>query len=259
MQYEPQNCSECNAGKKYLVKKGIGTQQVVSILQKLFPNAKIERADLDATINRKKWQNVVKNMHEGNCDILVGTQTITKGYHFPQVTLVGILWADVNLSFPVYNAAEITLAQLIQVAGRAGRFHKDSLVIVQTMLKHPIYQYLNEMDYTRFYEREINYRIELKYPPIYRFAEIEIRNGDENFVEHDAALAKNLLNQFFASRKSAPIILGPAKPPVHKIKNTFMRKIYIKHTSMIEIQDAFYYLQKYSLKSMLFFTPQPVQ
>ncbi len=116
-------------------------------MQKLFPQARIARADMDVTLKKKVFQQTLDDFHAGANDILVGTQTITKGFHFPHVTLVGILWADLNLSFPIFNAAETTLQQLIQVAGRAGRQRPESKVIVQSMIDHPIFGYLNEIDY----------------------------------------------------------------------------------------------------------------
>src|SRR4029079_2761446 len=129
-------CPTCHGSE--LIKKGIGTQLAMSILQDLFPTANIARMDLDATVSRTRTQATLRAMESRSIDILVGTQSITKGYHFPGVTLVGILWADINLNFPMYNAAESCLAQLIQVAGRAGRAAQQSEVIVQTMLEHPI-------------------------------------------------------------------------------------------------------------------------
>jgi len=165
-------CPECKAPEKDFLKKGIGTQQVVTILEKLFPQAIIGRADLDTTTKKNEWRKTVLDFEQGHIDILVGTQTITKGYHFPNVTLVGILWADLNLNFPVFNASETTLQQLIQVAGRAGRQRTESTVIVQAMGEHPVFNYLNERDYLRFYENEILLREELGYPPIDRLVEI---------------------------------------------------------------------------------------
>ena len=151
-----QECPSCK--KKAFLKKGIGTQQVVTILKKLLPEARIARADLDTTVNKKKWNETITAFEAGEIDILVGTQTITKGYHFPKVTLVGIHWADINLSIPMYNAAEVTLQQLIQVAGRAGRQSQESRVIVQTLINHPIFKHLNEKEYTNFYTHEIKKR-----------------------------------------------------------------------------------------------------
>ena len=134
--------------KDNFLKKGIGTQQVVSILEKLFPMAHIARADLDTSSKKKEWHKTIEQFNKGTIDIMVGTQTITKGYHFPKVTLVGILWADLNLNFPAYHAAETTLQQLIQVAGRAGRESAESLVLVQTMIDHPIFKFINEINYS---------------------------------------------------------------------------------------------------------------
>ncbi|MGC2310054.1 MAG: primosomal protein N' [Candidatus Babeliaceae bacterium] len=252
-----QKCPMCGASESAFLKKGIGTQQVVGILQKLFPHARIARADLDTTINKKHWQTTLEAMHNQTIDILVGTQTITKGYHFPQVTLVGILWADVNLNIPFYNAAETTLAQLIQVAGRAGRQHQESLVIVQTMREHMLYKYLNEIEYKNFYEYEKTFRTLLKYPPFQRLVEIEIRHNNEQQVDHDAQLCKVFLQQQLNAQEH--ILLGPAQPPVHKIKNVFIRKLYIKTIHLSHVQHAYKQLLEKKLASSLFYTPHPLQ
>ena len=170
------NCHYCNAQKKIpeccpkcsskeLIKKGIGTQQIVQILQKLFPTARIARADLDTTRKKKEWACTLALFNNHELDILVGTQTITKGYHFPNVTLVGIVWADSNMHLPQYNAAENTLQQLVQVAGRAGRERPDSQVIVQAMAQHHIFNFLDERRYPDFAERELQQRTLLNYPP----------------------------------------------------------------------------------------------
>ena len=96
----PKSCISCKAGSAHLLKKGIGTQQVVEIFQELFSYARIARADLDSTSKKKTWHKTVEQFEQGELDILIGTKSVTKGYHFPQVTLVGILWADLNLHFP---------------------------------------------------------------------------------------------------------------------------------------------------------------
>ena len=223
----PKKCPECASGQDALLKRGIGTQQVVRILEAMFPSARVGRADMDTTTKKKLWHQTLTDFEQGRIDILVGTQTITKGFHFPRVTLAGILWADVNLHFPVYNASETTLQQLIQVAGRAGRQSNESLVIVQAMADHEIFAYLNEIDYSRFYETEIESRQELNYPPCARLLEIELKHTNEQTVEREShLLATFLMSQ--QDRYPAITVLGPAKPPVSKIKNIFMRKIYLK-------------------------------
>ena len=249
----PTQCPKCK--KKEFIKKGIGTQQLVSILQNMFPIARIARADMDVTAKKKLWQQTVKEFKEGAIDILVGTQTITKGYHFPNVTLVGILWADLNLHFPMYNAAETTLQQLIQVSGRAGRQSDDSLVIVQTMSDHPVFSYLNETDYLTFYNQELESRKAIGYPPCMRLVEIELKHSNESTVEKEAQqLAVSL--QTLASENIK--VLGPAKPPVHKIKNSFSRKIYLKADRVNDIINLYAQINKNQFASAIFFSPNPV-
>lgn len=247
----PTKCLKCNESEFF--KKGIGTEQIVTILQKMLPTARIGRADLDVTSNKKLWKQTVTSFENKELDILVGTQTITKGYHFPNVTLVGIIWADINLNFPYYNARETTLQQLIQVAGRAGRQHAESLVIMQTMTDHPVFKYLNEVDYLQFYDDEIKKREEIGYPPFIRLAEIEIKHSQESIVEDNALrIAAHLMQQ-----KNIRV-LGPAKPPVACIKKIFSRKIYLKAESFNLLQNAYNSLNPRQYKSALFFTPDPL-
>lgn len=254
----PPACPKCKHGENQFIKKGIGTQQVVTILEKMFPTARIARADMDTTVKKKEWQKTVEDFHAGNLDILVGTQTITKGYHFPKVTLVGILWADLNLHFPVYNAGETTLQQLIQVAGRAGRAQAGSQVIVQAMIDHPIFAYLNEIDYVKFYDYEMEKREEIKYPPFIRLVEIEMKYMHESVVENESMQLMNYLIDMNDEYKCNLTILGPAKPPVHKIKNTHARKIYIKGSTIQTIIKLYHSIPKKRFKSQIFFTPNPV-
>lgn len=253
---EPTACPNRDCGPKAkLLKKGIGTQQVVSILAKKFPQARIARADLDTTVNKKKWSETIDLFSKRELDILVGTQTITKGYHFPGVTLVGVLWADVNLTVPFYNAAETTLQQILQVAGRAGRQSSESLVIVQTLVDHPIFRFLNEVTYPDFLSYEYSYRKSLGYPPCLRFAEFELKHEDECTVQHDASACVDILNKMGIDIT----VLGPAQPPVYKIKNVFSRKIYIKSSTYKNILEAYSELKKHTWESGLFYTPNPQQ
>lgn len=247
---QPMRCPECKDTE--FLNKGIGTQQIVTILKKLLPSARVARADLDTTINRTTWQKTLKAFEGQKLDILVGTQTITKGYHFPNVTLVGILWGDINLNFPVYNAQETTLQQLVQVAGRAGRMHPESSVIVQSMNNHPVFEYVNELDYLKFYEQEIKERKEVNYPPLTRFAEIELKHSNEKTVETESTqLVFELMNNETIQ------VLGPAQPPVAKIKKVFSRKLFIKSQSFVFIKNAYASINHKEYKSRLYFTPNP--
>ncbi len=253
----PKTCPECKADEDNFLKKGIGTQQVVTILQKLFPQAQTARADLDTTIKKKKWEQTLHEFMQGNIDILVGTQTITKGYDFPNVTLVGILWADLNVHFPFFNAAETTLQQLIQVAGRAGRKKDESTVIVQTMGDHPVFSYLNEINYLSFYRIELEKRALLGYPPCKRLAEIEIKSPDEAIIEKESFQIAAQLRILKRQKNMQVQILGPAKPPVHKIKHTYVRKMYLKSGSMHDLIILFQSIKTSNYTSSIFFVPNP--
>lgn len=248
---QPPYCTQCKNTE--FLKKGIGTEQIVTILQKLFPQARIGRADLDATSNKVLWKKTITNFETKNLDILVGTQTITKGYHFPHVTLVGAIWADINLNFPFYNAQETTLQQLIQVAGRAGREKETSTVIMQTMTDHPLFNHLNETHYLDFYKHELERRKMLSYPPLIRFAEIELKHTKEEVVDQEAQQCAATLMRF-----EGITVLGPAQPPVARIKKIVSRKMYLKAHSFAVLQKAFASLNQKHYKSSLFFTPDPL-
>jgi primosomal protein N' (replication factor Y) len=246
-------CPDCK-GKDFL-KKGVGTQQVVAILQKLFPYAKIERADADTTAKKKSWQKTVQDFYDKKIDILVGTQSIAKGYHFPHVTLVGILWADVNLHFPMYNASETTLQQLIQVAGRAGRQSVSSRVIVQTMTPHKVFDFICEADYKKFYTYEVAKRSEVGYPPAKHIAEIEIRHHQQDVVEKDADRLADFLIQ---SAQGDLLVLGPVPAIIYRVQKTYCQKIFIKSLQRAAIIDLFARAKQQDYASTIFFTVDPV-
>lgn len=255
---QPSSCSACKAPEKELLKKGIGTQQLVAVLQTMFPQARIARADMDTTINKKMWQQTMHAMQQGDIDILVGTQTVTKGYHFPRVTLVGVIWADLAIHFPIYNASETALQQLIQVAGRAGRDHEHSLVIVQTMVEHPIFEFLHEVNYLAYYEQEIMTRRLMRYPPAVRLVELELKHIDETIIEHEARTLAQKIQGLIQLHDLEVTMLGPAKPPVHKVKNWHSRKIYLKSMRLHTMQLLFQALDKKQYRSSIFFTPNPL-
>jgi len=248
----PVSCPACKAGEKSLLKKGVGTQQVVSIVQELFPNAIIERADLDTTKKKHSWKQTVINFKEGRIDILIGTQTITKGYDFPSVTLVGILWADLNLHFPVYNASETTLQQLIQVAGRAGRHKPGSMVIVQTMHDHPVYDFLDEKKYVSFCKQELEDRECVQYPPFVRLACIELRHKNAEVVQQDAMMLAHRLRDEAVRLGLSVRVLGPAFPLVSRVADVEIRHIILKAPSHQALAGLLALGQKQKIKSSLF-------
>jgi len=218
-------CPECKAPEKDLTYKGLGTQQVVAQLKKVIPGARVGRADTDVSRKKKEWKQTIEAFTDGELDILVGTQIITKGYHFPRVTLVGVLWADSSVHFPVYNAHEVALQQLIQVAGRAGRVAHKSTVIIQSFDQHQLFSFIDETKYIEFCKKELEVREMTKYPPMMRLVYIEISHKDERVVDKEARSLLKLLQQY---KPDNVVILGPAAPPVSRVQRSHIRKIILK-------------------------------
>lgn len=254
----PQSCSQCAAPEKEFLKKGLGTQQLAALVQRLFPQARVVRADADSTRNKKKWQRMCEDIVERKVDIIIGTQTITKGYHFPGVTLVGVIWAELQLSMPFYNASEVALQQLIQVAGRAGRASHDGLVMIQTFSEHEIFNYVDERNYMQFYEYEIAYRQELSYPPCIRFAEFELRHADQQTVMQDAQQCAQFLRAHARKQDWHVTVLGPAQPPVHKLQNIYLYRIYVKSSNIQHVIALYHAVRAQKRLSTLLFTPNPL-
>ncbi len=248
----PDSCPECRADQKQFLKKGLGTQQAVQLFKEIFPQAIIERADLDTTSKKRTWRQTVEKFENGEIDMLIGTQTITKGYHFPGVTLVGVLWADVNLHFPLFNASEVTLQQLIQVAGRAGRHHMESKVIVQTLRDHSIFNYLNEETYINFCEREFLLRKEILYPPMCRLVHLEIRHADAAQVDIDAEACAQFLQKCCDEQKLEVQILGPAQPLISRVQNVEMRQIFLKAQNFKDLHHVLALVQRQRMQSGVF-------
>ncbi len=254
----PHQCPSCKQYEDQFIKKGIGTQQVVAMLEKFFPQARIERADLDTTSKKRSWAHTVEDMYAGHIDILVGTQSITKGYHFPKVTLVGVLWADLNLHFPIYNASENTLQQLIQVSGRAGRQSDESLVIIQAFDQHPIFNFLDEINYLQFYAYEIENRSALLYPPCGHIAEIEFRCEDEITMQQEGIMLVNFFKNLVLQKNFAAEVLGPVPALVHRVKKVYFQKIILKSGSRQNLISLFYQARQLRLISSLAFTIDPI-
>lgn len=253
----PHECPGCSAPESTFIKKGVGTQQMVTLIQKMLPEARIERADMDATKQKKKWKQIVSDFEAGNIDILVGTQTIAKGYHFPNVTLVGVIWADMMLNMPSFNAAEIALQNLIQVAGRAGRAEKPGTVIIQTLEDHPLYSFIDEYKYRDFYNYELAARTSSNYPPICRLVQIELVNDDVETIDREALeITEHFLN-LSEEKGLKALVLGPSKPHLYRHKNVEIRHIFIKAPSFKEVFALLQSLKTKKFTSSLYVIPTP--
>lgn len=218
----PHNCGAC--GSEKLNTKGFGTEQIEIELLELFPNAKVGRMDLDTTRGKYSYQKILGQFQSQEIDILVGTQMLSKGLDFANVSLVGIMNADNMLNFPDFRAHERSYQLMVQVSGRAGRASKRGKVAVQTY--NPNHQILQQVSTTAFeemYKEQLEERWQYHYPPFYRIIKITLRHKDFNKVEEGAIwLGKSLISIFKHD------ILGPSIPGISKIRNYYIRTIIIK-------------------------------
>jgi primosomal protein N' (replication factor Y) len=183
----PRVCPQPKCANPAIRYSGLGTERVEDTLGKLFPQARIKRMDSDVLKRKEDYRRILTDFRTGKIDILVGTQMIAKGLHFPNVTLVGIIYADLSLHIPDFRAGERTFQLLTQVAGRAGRGDVEGEVFVQAFTPfHPAIQYARRHDFTGFYEQEIEFREQLKYPPASRIALLMLKGRNEDKVKFSA-------------------------------------------------------------------------
>ncbi|HKI72333.1 MAG TPA: primosomal protein N', partial [Verrucomicrobiae bacterium] len=196
----PTLCPDVKCRNPAIRYAGLGTEKVEDTLTKLFPRARVRRMDSDALKRKDDYRRILGDFRTGKIDILVGTQMIAKGLHFPNVTLVGIIYADLSLHQPDFRAGERTFQLLTQVAGRAGRGEVEGEVVVQAFTPfHPAIQYARRHDFAGFYEQEIEFREQLKYPPISRAALLTLKGRNEEKVKFSAAHLRRELEKILGS------------------------------------------------------------
>lgn len=202
----PRQCPQPSCRNPAIRYTGLGTERVEDTLTKLFPHAAVRRMDSDVLKRKDDFRRILGDFRTGKIDILVGTQMIAKGLHFPNVTLVGIVYADLSLHIPDFRAGERTFQLLTQVAGRAGRGDVEGEVFVQAFTPfHPAIQYARRHDFAGFYEQELEFRQQLKYPPVSRIALLVIKGRNEEKVRFSAGHVRAELEK----RTTRP---GPAAP-----------------------------------------------
>ncbi|MGH7989155.1 MAG: replication restart helicase PriA [Limisphaerales bacterium] len=217
---------------------GTGTQKVEETLAKLLPHARIKRMDSDAMKRKDDYRRILGDFRAGKIDILVGTQMIAKGLHFPNVTLVGIIYADSALHQPDFRAGERTFQLLTQVAGRAGRGDVEGEVFVQAFAPfHPAIQYARRHDFTGFYEQEIEFREQLKYPPASRVALLTLKGRNEDKVKLSAEHMKRELEKALGEFKDL-ILSGPAPAPLLKAESFYRHQIMLRTRAMSKLSQA---------------------
>ncbi|MDU2490819.1 MAG: primosomal protein N' [Clostridium celatum] len=222
----PEKCPKCDS--KYVKFFGAGTQRVEEEVKKYFKNARVLRMDVDTTRGKDSYENIYNSFKEGKADILIGTQMISKGLDFKNVTLVGVLAADMSINIPDYRAAERTFQIITQVAGRAGRGEKQGKVVIQTYTpEHYSLEYAVNYDYEGFYEKEFTVRALMKYPP---FGKILLING----ISKKEELLKNFMHKIFnvikplAEKELDVDVLGPIPCLVSKVKENYRWQIVMK-------------------------------
>ncbi|WP_299769702.1 primosomal protein N' [uncultured Dokdonia sp.] len=216
-------CMAC--GSPDLTTKGFGTEQIEAELKELYPDHKIARMDSDTTRGKYGFEKIITAFEQEEIDILVGTQMLTKGLDFRNVTLVGILNADSMLNFPDFRAHERSYQLIAQVSGRAGRTEKQGKVLVQTY--NPYHQILQQVSVNKFdamFQEQLQERQDFKYPPFYRLVRITLKHRDYQKIEEASVWVAKALRQVLGS----DAVLGPETPPVARIRNQYRRNVLIK-------------------------------
>ena len=236
---------------------GIGTEKVEEELKSLIKDAKIIRMDVDTTTTKNAHGKIINSFLEEKYNILVGTQMIAKGLDFPNVTLVGVLNADIGLNFPDFRSSETTFSLLNQVLGRSGRGNKEGKVLIQTFNpEHYAITYTKNHDYLGFYNEEMKIRKILKYPPYYYICLIKIISKDYNLASKSSYDVVNYLKQNIKNE----IILGPSVCNVFKLNNNYRFQIIIKYKDVNNILEYLtniehHYFNKKDIKVEIDFNP----
>ena len=231
----PKKCPETKCGNVAIRFSGLGTEKVEAALEKGFPSARVKRMDSDTLKRKEDYRRILGDFRTGKIDILVGTQMIAKGLHFPNVTLVGIIHADLSLHIPDFRAGERTFQLLTQVAGRAGRGEVEGEVYVQSFTPfHPAIQYARRHDYVGFYEQEIEFRQQLNYPPVGRVALLTLRGRSEDRVKF---VADHLRREMDAVAKELGevVVAGPAPAPLLRAENFYRYQIMLRTSRMPQL------------------------
>ena len=240
----PNKCPKCGGEMRT---QGFGTERLEEEIKGLFPEARVARMDLDSTRKKDSYQQIIDDFAAHLVDILIGTQMVTKGLHFNDVSLVAVLQADSLLNMPDFRSYEQAFQMLEQVSGRAGRTGGQGEVMIQTYNpKNPVFEYLKAHDYEGLYKQQIAERELFKYPPYQRLIMLTLRHRDLGRLDTAATLLQQRLQQSFGDRVSGVII-----PSVTKISNQWVRQIRLRVETTANIASA-----KAILKEQILFVQQ---
>jgi primosomal protein N' (replication factor Y) len=239
----PEVCPKCHSEHIYFL--GMGSEKVENELHNHFPKARVARLDRDTASGKRQYEHILHGFREGSFDILVGTQMIAKGHDIPNVTLVGVVSADVGLGIPDFRAAERTFQLLTQVAGRAGRGNLPGEVLVQTINPdHYAVRLASHQDYQAFYEKELHFRRIMRYPPFSSMANLMVRHEKQQ----EALRLSTELGHYLTPVPENIRILGPAEAPVPRVKNEFRYQMLIKAASRKALGELLQSARRYALE-----------
>jgi primosomal protein N' (replication factor Y) len=239
----PNQCPKCQSEHIYFL--GIGSERVEEELHRAFPAARIARLDRDTVTGKRQYETILHDFREGNYDMLVGTQMIAKGHDIPNVTLVGVVAADLGLGMPDFRAAERTFQLLTQVAGRAGRGCLPGIVLVQTINpEHYAVRLAAAQNYQGFYEKELNFRRMMHYPPFSAMANVLVRSEKKEMAMRMSTDLGFLLNPPPEKLR----VMGPAEAPVPRLKNEYRYQFLIKAASRKSLNELLQKIRNYALE-----------
>ncbi len=219
----PNQCPTCTS--KRILTRGYGTEKLEEELKLTFPDAAVQRMDWDTTRTKSGYETIIENFENGDTDILVGTQMVTKGLDFDKVSLVGVFDADRMMHFPDFRSYERAFQLIVQVSGRSGRRDKKGKVIIQTAdPSHALFEFVVQNDVTGFINLQMADRQEHLYPPYVRLIEIIIKHTDKIRCKQ---LSEELAQKIKSSVTGIKT-LGPGEPIVSKIRNEFLMNILVK-------------------------------
>lgn len=228
----PTQCPNCES--KELRSCGYGTEKIEDAISDVFPEARVARMDLDTTRSKNAYEHIIADFAAGRTNILIGTQMISKGLDFENVSVVGILNADSMLDFPDFRAYEHAFMMMAQVGGRAGRKGRRGLVVLQTKSPDlPIVRQVVDNDYEAMFRGVMEERRLFRYPPFYRLIYVYLKHKEDCIVDHAAHDLGRILRQWFGDR-----VLGPDKPSVAKVKMLHIRKMMLKLEMGMPLQQA---------------------
>jgi len=231
----PTHCLECQG--EVIRFSGFGTQKLEEETIQLFPSAKVVRIDRDTTQSKSAFTNMHRKMQSGDIDILIGTQMITKGHDYPNVTLVGVITADLALNIPDFRSCERAFQLLTQVAGRAGRGKVPGKVLIQTNNPdHYMFEFVMDHDVKRFHAKELQIRKRLNYPPFTKMIALEIVCEKEDHGQNVIGTLRQSLSRLVSREKSVKLF-GPSKAALYRLHNKYRWHLILRGKNIKQLQS----------------------